>query len=138
MARIGSTKGGNACCSKALGGVSEVRMGRALRDGYRSKAFLMSKIDGRSRAEATKQLEQSLTRLQVDCIDLVQHHEVIRYEDPDRIFHEAGAHQALLDARKAGKLRFIGFTGHKDPSIHLYMLEVAERHGFRFDAVQMR
>jgi aryl-alcohol dehydrogenase-like predicted oxidoreductase len=118
-------------------GVSEVRMGKALRDGYRGKAFLMTKIDGRSRTEATKQLEQSLRRLQVDCIDLVQHHEVIRYEDPDRIFNEAGAHQALLDARQAGKLRFIGFTGHKDPGIHLYMLEVAEQHGFRFDAVQM-
>jgi len=118
-------------------GVSEVRMGKALRDGYRGKAFLMTKIDGRSRTEATKQLEQSLQRLQVDCIDLVQHHEVIRYEDPDRIFNEAGAHQALLDARQVGKLRFIGFTGHKDPSIHLYMLEVAEQHGFRFDAVQM-
>ncbi len=118
-------------------GVSEARMGKALRDGYREKAFLMTKIDGRSKAEAARQLEQSLKRLQTDCIDLVQHHEVIRYEDPDRIFDPDGAHAALLEAKKAGKLRFIGFTGHKDPHIHLYMLEVAARHGVKFDAVQM-
>ena len=75
--------------------------------------------------------------LQTDCIDLVQHHEIIRYEDPDRIFEEDGAHAALLEARQAGKLRYIGFTGHKDPHIHLRMLEVARENGFRFDAVQM-
>jgi aryl-alcohol dehydrogenase-like predicted oxidoreductase len=118
-------------------GMSEERMGRALKDGYRQRAFLMTKIDGRTRAEATKQLETSLRRLQTDCIDLVQHHEVIRFEDPDRIFDEEGAHRALEDAQRAGKLRYIGFTGHKDPAIHLYTLEVARRHGVEFDAVQM-
>ena len=118
-------------------GASEVRMGKALRDGYRRKAFLMTKIDGRSKEEAARQLEESLRRLQTDCIDLVQHHEVIRYEDPHRMFDEEGAHAALLEAQKAGKLRYIGFTGHKDPRIHLYTLEVAAEHGFRFDAVQM-
>ena len=96
-------------------GQSEMRMGKALRDGYRDKVFLMTKIDGRSRREAARQLDESLRRLQTDHIDLVQHHEVLRFEDPDRIFDEEGAHGALLDARKAGKLRFIGFTGHKDP-----------------------
>lgn len=118
-------------------GLSETRMGKALRDGYRSRAFLMTKIDGRSKAEAAKQLEESLRRLETDCIDLVQHHEVIRYEDPHRIFDEDGAQAALLEARKAGKLRYIGFTGHKDPHIHLYTLQVAENYGFKFDAVQM-
>ena len=118
-------------------GTSEVRMGQALRDGYRDKAFLMTKIDGRSKQEATKQLDESLKRLGVDYIDLVQHHEVIRYEDPHRIFHENGANAALVEARKSGKLRYIGFTGHKDPRIHLYMLELAKQHDFRFDAVQM-
>jgi aryl-alcohol dehydrogenase-like predicted oxidoreductase len=118
-------------------GMSELRMGKALQDGYRKKVFLMTKIDGRSRKEALRQLEQSLERLQTDCIDLVQHHEIIRYEDPDRVFAEDGAHAALLEAQKAGKLRYIGFTGHKDPRIHLYMLEVARQNGFTFDAVQM-
>jgi aryl-alcohol dehydrogenase-like predicted oxidoreductase len=97
----------------------------------------MTKIDGRTKQEAAKQLDESLRRLQVDCIDLVQHHEVIRYEDPHRIFDEAGANAALLEAREAGKLRYIGFTGHKDPHIHLHMLEVATENGFKFDTVQM-
>jgi aryl-alcohol dehydrogenase-like predicted oxidoreductase len=118
-------------------GASETRMGKALRDGYRQKAFLMTKIDGRSKKAATEQLEDSLRRLQTDCIDLVQHHEIIRFEDPHRIFDEEGAHGALLAARAAGKLRYIGFTGHKDPRIHLYMLEVATSHGFTFDTAQM-
>jgi predicted aldo/keto reductase-like oxidoreductase len=118
-------------------GASEVRMGKALRDGYREKAFLMTKIDGRSKSEAAKQLDESLRRLQTDCIDLVQHHEVLRFEDPHRIFDAEGAQAALLEARQAGKLRFIGFTGHKDPRIHLYTLEVAKEHGFTFDTVQM-
>ncbi|HEV8125563.1 MAG TPA: aldo/keto reductase [Gemmatimonadales bacterium] len=118
-------------------GRSERRMGNALRDGYRDRAFLMTKIDGRSRKEAARQLEQSLRRLQVDCIDLVQHHEVIRWEDPHRILREDGANAALMEARKAGKLRYIGFTGHKDPHIHLHMLRVAAESGFRFDTVQM-
>jgi aryl-alcohol dehydrogenase-like predicted oxidoreductase len=118
-------------------GRSEVRMGKALRDGYREKAFVMTKIDGRSKKEATKQLDESLERLQVDCIDLVQHHEILRFEDPHRIFDDEGANAALIEARQAGKLRYIGFTGHKDPRVHLYMLEVAEQNGFKFDAVQM-
>src|SRR5207244_7474614 len=118
-------------------GGSEVRMGKALKDGYRKKVFLMTKIDGRTKKAAAEQLDQSLRRLQTDVIDLVQHHEVLRLEDPDRIFAEGGAQEAVLAAKKAGKVRFIGFTGHKDPLVHLRMLEVAAKHGFRFDAVQM-
>jgi predicted aldo/keto reductase-like oxidoreductase len=118
-------------------GASEIRMGKALRDGYRDRVFLMTKIDGRSKQEAVKQLEESLRRLEVSHIDLVQHHEVLRYEDPHRIFHEDGANRALIEAREVGKLRYIGFTGHKDPNIHLHMLKVAADHGFKFDAVQM-
>ena len=118
-------------------GASEIRMGKALRDGYRDRVFLMTKIDGRSKKEATRQLDQSLRRLQVEMIDLVQHHEGIRYEDPHRIFADDGANAALVEARQAGKLRYIGFTGHKDPRIHLHMLQVAADHGFAFDAVQM-
>jgi aryl-alcohol dehydrogenase-like predicted oxidoreductase len=124
-------------CWDYNGGASEIRMGKALRDGYRERAFLMTKIDGRSKKEASRQLEESLRRLQVDCIDLVQHHEILRYEDPHRIFDEEGANAALVEARQVGKLRYIGFTGHKDPHIHLYMLEVAADQGFVFDAVQM-
>jgi aryl-alcohol dehydrogenase-like predicted oxidoreductase len=118
-------------------GASEKRMGKALRDGYRNKVTLMTKIDGRSKQEAARQLDESLKRFQTDHIDLVQHHEVIRFEDPHRIFDPEGANAALLEARQAGKIRFIGFTGHKDPHIHLHTLEVARAHGFTFDAVQM-
>jgi aryl-alcohol dehydrogenase-like predicted oxidoreductase len=118
-------------------GASETRMGKALRDGYRDRVFVMTKIDGRSKKEAARQLDESLKRLQVDCIDLVQHHEVLRYEDPHRIFDEEGANAALLDGKRAGKLRYIGFTGHKDPHIHLYTLDVAGEHGFTFDTVQL-
>ena len=118
-------------------GDSELRMGKALRDGYRDKVFLMSKIDGRSRAAAAKQIEESLLRLQTDHIDLMQFHEVIRYEDPDRIFADGGAMEAFVKAQRAGKIRFIGFTGHKEPAIHLRMLEIASANGFRFDTVQM-
>jgi len=118
-------------------GESEKRVGWALKNGYRSKAFVMTKVDGRTKKEAARQLDQSLKRLGVDEIDLLQHHEVIRYDDVNRIFAEGGAMEAFLAARKAGKIRFIGFTGHKDPQVHLYMLETAKRHGFRFDTVQM-
>jgi len=118
-------------------GASETRMGNALQDGYRQKIFLMTKIDGRSYAEAMRQLDQSLARLRTDRIDLVQHHEILRYDDPHRIFDEEGANRALVDAQRAGKVRYIGFTGHKDPHIHLYMLDVAREHGFLFDTVQM-
>ncbi len=118
-------------------GGSEIRMGKALRDGYRERVFLMTKIDGRTRSAAAEQIDQCLRRLQTDVIDLLQHHEVIRLEDPDRIFAEGGAQEAVVAAKKAGKVRFIGFTGHKDPLVHLRMLDVAREHGFRFDAVQM-
>jgi len=118
-------------------GESEKRMGRVLEDGYRDKVFLMTKINGRTKKEAAKQLDESLRRLRVDTIDLVQHHEVIRFEDPDRIFAEDGASAALAGARQQGKLRYIGFTGHKDPRIHLQMLEVAAANGFVFDTAQM-
>jgi aryl-alcohol dehydrogenase-like predicted oxidoreductase len=118
-------------------GASEIRLGEALKEGYRAKAFVMTKLDGRTKKEAAKQLDESLQRLQVDHIDLLQHHEIIRFEDADRIFAPGGAMEAFLDARQAGKLRYIGFTGHKDPHIHLYMLEKAKAHNFRFDAVQM-
>jgi aryl-alcohol dehydrogenase-like predicted oxidoreductase len=119
-------------------GASEERMGQALRDGYRDKVFLMTKVDGRSHEEATKQLDESLRRLGTDHVDLIQHHEVIRYEDPHRIFDgDHGAHAALVEAQKAGKVRYIGFTGHKDPQIHLYMLHVAAEQGVQLDTVQM-
>jgi predicted aldo/keto reductase-like oxidoreductase len=118
-------------------GKSELRMGKALKGSYREKVFLMTKIDGRSKKEAARQLDESLRRLQTDRIDLVQHHEILRYEDPHRIFDEEGATAALVKARQAGKLRYIGFTGHKDPHIHLHMLEVAKENGFAFDTAQM-
>src|SRR3954469_5159 len=118
-------------------GHSEIRMGKALRDGYRQKAFLMTKIDGRTKQAATQQLEESLRRLQTDRIDLLQFHEVIRDTDPDRIFAKGGGMEAVLEAKKQGKVRYIGFTGHKSPDIHLKMLETAFAHKFTFDAVQM-
>jgi aryl-alcohol dehydrogenase-like predicted oxidoreductase len=118
-------------------GASEVRMGKALAGGYRNKVFLMTKIDGRTKAAAAQQIDESLQRLQTDHVDLMQFHEVIRLEDPDRIFAEGGAMEAMLDAKKAGKVRYIGFTGHKDPYVHLRMLEEARRHNFHFDTVQM-
>jgi aryl-alcohol dehydrogenase-like predicted oxidoreductase len=118
-------------------GESERRMGRALADGYRDRVFLMTKIDGRTKREAARQLDESLRRLRTDRIDLVQHHEVLRYEDPHRIFAEDGAHAALVEAQAAGKVRYLGFTGHKDPRIHLYTLEVAREHGVAFDAAQL-
>ena len=118
-------------------GLSEVRMGQALRNGYREKVFLMTKMDGRTVKEFNKQLEQSLGRLQTDTIDLVQFHEIIRMEDPDRIFAPSGAIEAAIAAKQAGKIRYIGFTGHKDPAVHLRMLETAQRHNFHFDTIQM-
>jgi uncharacterized protein len=124
-------------CWDYNGGESEIRMGKALRDGYRQKAFLMTKIDGRNKTAAATQLNESLRRLQTDRIDLLQFHEVIRDSDPDRIFGEGGAMEVAVEARKAGKIRFIGFTGHKSPDIHLKMLATASKHGFTFDAVQM-
>jgi aryl-alcohol dehydrogenase-like predicted oxidoreductase len=108
-----------------------------LKDGYRQKVFLMTKIDGRTKEVAAQQIDTCLQRLQTDHIDLVQHHEVIRFDDPNRIFAKGGAHEAVLEAKKAGKIRYIGFTGHKDPHIHMYMLKVASENGFHFDSVQM-
>jgi aryl-alcohol dehydrogenase-like predicted oxidoreductase len=118
-------------------GVSEIRMGKALKDGYRKKAFLMTKIDGQDRKTAAAQIEECLRRLQTETIDLLQFHEIIRMEDADRIFAPGGALEAVLEARKAGKVRFIGFTGHKSPAVHLKMLQTGLDHGFLFDAVQM-
>ncbi|HEY2081674.1 MAG TPA: aldo/keto reductase [Verrucomicrobiae bacterium] len=118
-------------------GVSETRMGKALRDGYRDRVFLMTKFDGRTKKEAAKQIDESLKRLQTDHVDLLQLHEVIRLEDPDRAFAKGGAIEALKAAQQAGKCRFVGFTGHKDPSVHLRMLEAAAKHDFHFDTVQM-
>jgi predicted aldo/keto reductase-like oxidoreductase len=119
-------------------GQSEMRMGEALsQNGYREKVFLMTKIDGRGKEEASRQIETSLERLKTDRIDLLQHHEILRFDDADRIFAEGGAMEAFLAAKQAGKIRYIGFTGHKDPRIHLYMLETAAKNGFKFDTVQM-
>ena len=118
-------------------GNSEIRMGKALRDGYRQKAFLMTKIDGQTKKAAAAQLDESLRRLQTDHIDLLQFHEVIRMTDPERIFAPGGGMEVVLEAKKAGKVRYIGFTGHKNPAMHLHMLETAATHQFHFDAVQM-
>lgn len=118
-------------------GVSEERMGVALKDGYRQKAFLMTKLDGRTVKSAQQQLEESLKRLQTDHIDLIQIHEVIRMDDPERIFAAGGTLEYLEKAKKEGKVRFIGFTGHKSPEIHLHMIETATKHNYTFDTVQM-
>ena len=113
-------------------GDSEKRMGTALKQGdYRKRVFLMTKIDGRTQEAARKQIDESLKRLQTDRVDLLQFHEIIRFDDVDRIFSEGGAMEAFLPRRKLAKRGIIGFTGHKDPHIHLYMLEVADRHKFR-------
>jgi aryl-alcohol dehydrogenase-like predicted oxidoreductase len=118
-------------------GNSEIRMGKALADGYRDRAFLMTKIDGRTKKAAALQIDESLARLRTDRIDLMQFHEIVRFDDPDRIFAEEGAIHAALEAKEAGKIRYIGFTGHKDPHIHLRMLEVAAENNFHFDTAQM-
>jgi uncharacterized protein len=118
-------------------GASEMRMGNALRDGYRDRVFLMTKIDGRDSQTAQKQIDESLRRLQTDHLDLLQIHEVGRMDDGDHVFGPGGAMEAILAARKAGKTRYIGFTGHKNPDIHLKMLDTAAAHQFTFDAVQM-
>ena len=115
-------------------GLSEERLGRALK-GKRNRAVVMTKVctHGRDKNVAMRQLEESLTRLQTDHLDVWQIHEVIYENDPDLIFAPNGAAEALLAAKQQGKVRFLGFTGHKDPSIHLKMLS----HGFPFDTVQM-
>ena len=124
-------------CWDYHGGESERRMGIALRDGFRQKVFLMTKFDGRTKEATARQINESLQRLQTDRIDLIQYHENIRLEDPDRFFAASGPLEALMEAKKAGKIRYIGFTGHKDPSVHLRMLEVAAQHDFHFDTCQM-
>jgi aryl-alcohol dehydrogenase-like predicted oxidoreductase len=124
-------------CWDYANGDCEVRMGRALQDGYRQKAFLMTKFDGRTKEATSQQIDESLKRLQTDHIDLIQFHENIRLDDPDRFFAEGGALEGVLEAKKAGKVRYIGFTGHKDPLVHLRMLEVAAQHKFHFDSCQM-
>jgi predicted aldo/keto reductase-like oxidoreductase len=115
-------------------GESEQRLGRALA-GKRDRAFVMTKVctHGRSKQVAMRMLEESLRRLRTDHVDLWQIHEVIYDSDPDRIFDAGGAAEALAAAKQQGKVRFVGFTGHKHPAIHLAML----RHDFPFDAVQM-
>ncbi len=118
-------------------GESERRMGIALRDGNRQKVFLMTKFDGRTRDATARQIDESLQRLQTDHIDLIQYHENIRLEDPDRFFAAGGPLEALMEAKQAGKIRYIGFTGHKDPLVHLRMLEEADHHNFQFDTCQM-
>ena len=119
-------------------GRSELRMGEALQEGSRrDKVFLMSKMDGRTKKDALTQIDASLHRLRTDRLDLVQHHEILRFDDPDRVFAEGGAMEGFLEAKMAGKVRHIGFTGHKDPRIHLQMLHVAEERGFHFDSCQM-
>jgi uncharacterized protein len=139
LVRTGIDNGINFCdCAWDYnGGESEIRLGRALRDGYRRRAFLMTKIDGRTAEAAMGQLETSLKRLQTDHLDLLQFHEIIRWDDPDRIFAEGGALEAVLKAQQQGKLKYIGFTGHKSPKIHRKMFQVAARHRFHFDTVQM-
>jgi uncharacterized protein len=139
IVRTAVDQGVNFCdnCWDYNGGESEVRLGRALRDGYRDRVFLMTKLDGRTAEAAAGQLETSLRRLQTDHVDLIQFHEIIRADDPDRVFAPGGALEAMLRAKEQGKVRHIGFTGHKSPAIHRKMFEVAEAHKFRFDTVQM-
>jgi len=139
VVHAGIEAGINFCdnCWDYNGGESEVRLGRALAGGWRNRIFLMTKIDGRTAKAAMSQIETSLTRLKTDHIDLLQFHEIIRMDDPERVFAEGGALEAVLRARDQGKLRYIGFTGHKSPAIHRHMFEVADRHDFHFDTVQM-
>jgi predicted aldo/keto reductase-like oxidoreductase len=124
-------------CWDYNGGESEKRMGQALRDGYRQKVFLMTKFDGRTKEAAAQQIDESLQRLQTNHIDLMQYHENIRPEDPDRYFAPGGAREAVDAAVQAGKIRYAGFTGHKDPFVHLRMLEEAQAHNYHFASCQM-
>lgn len=124
-------------CWSYHNGRSEEWMGKALADGYRDKVFLMSKIDGQTKESAAKQIDESLRRLRTDRVDLMQHHEVIRETDPERILAGGGAREAMEEAKRAGKVRYLGFTGHKDPAIHLRMIEASAKAGYPIDAVQM-
>jgi predicted aldo/keto reductase-like oxidoreductase len=114
-------------------GLSEYRLGKALADGWRKKVFLTTKINGRRRDIAEWQLNESLRRLQTETIDLLIFHEVLYLEEPDIIFGPKGALEAFLAAQKAGKIRFIGFSGHYDPAVQLELLEMASKNNFRFD-----
>ena len=116
-------------------GVSERRMGKALAKGWRDRVFLMSKVctHGRDARTAMRQLEESLRRLKTDHLDLWQVHEVAYAGDPDRHFMKGGVMEALERAKSKGLVRFVGFTGHKDPALHLEMLS----HGYPFDTCQM-
>lgn len=114
-------------------GRAEEVMGKALQDGYRAKAFLMTKHHGRDKKTAMQHLEDSLRRLRTDVIDLWQFHEVVYDKDPEMIFAPGGGIEAADLAKKQGKVRFIGFTGHRSPMLHLKMLA----YGYPWDAVQM-
>lgn len=114
-------------------GESERRVGKALERGRREKVYLMTKHHGRDKATAMRHLEDSLQRLRTDVIDLWMFHECVYEEDPDRIFADGGGIEAADLAKKQGKVRHIGFTGHKDPQIHLKMLA----YGYPWDAVLM-
>lgn len=118
-------------------GESELRMGRALGDGYRERVFLMTKLDSRTADGTLRQFEQSLDRLQTDHIDLLQLHEVIHDDDVERAFGRGGCIEAYLKLRDEGAVRFIGFTGHKDPEFHLRFLRAALDRGIVPDSVQM-
>ena len=140
VVHAGLDAGINFCdnCWDYNGGESELRLGRALaQGGYRRRILLMTKIDGRTAAAARGQIETSLRRLQTDHIDLLQFHEIIRPDDPARVFAAGGALEAALQARTEGKIRYIGFTGHKSPAIHASMFAMADQHNFHFDTVQM-
>jgi predicted aldo/keto reductase-like oxidoreductase len=115
-------------------GLSEERMGAALQ-GVRKQAIVMTKVctHGRDKTVALRMLDESLRRLKTDYLDVWQIHEVIYWNDPDLIFAPNGAIEALVQAKRDGKVRFVGFTGHKDPAIHLKMLS----HDFAFDTIQM-
>jgi predicted aldo/keto reductase-like oxidoreductase len=123
-------------CSSYHSGSSELRMGKALQGGYRERVVLMTKIDSRQRASAAAEIDQCLKRLQTDFIDLMLLHD-LKSPDPEKIFDDQGAIHALLQARQAGKIRFIGFSGHKSPAVHLHMLDVAQSNNVKFDAVLM-
>jgi predicted aldo/keto reductase-like oxidoreductase len=115
-------------------GVSEERLGQALK-GKRDQAIVMTKVctHGRTKEVAMRMLEESLKRLQTDHLDVWQVHEVVYYNDPEKIYAPDGVLEALTAAKQQGKVRFVGFTGHKNPSIHLDMLN----RGYKFDTVQM-
>ncbi len=118
------------------GGKSETVMGKALKGGYRDRAFVMTKIDGRDKKSAAEQIDASLKRLDLNHIDLLQMHEIIRPEDPRWSFDKGGM-AAMLEAKQAGKVRFLGFTGHKSPDIHLSMLAACREHDYPLDTVQL-